>query len=194
MAYSLPGRVPPETLGAIELTSIARGVAVADAMVKRAAVEILDARAYCPGKFLIVVSGDVSSVEEAVTAGVDRAGASLFGKILIPNLAPGIISAINRETPVEEFETVGVVEAFSAVSIIDGADGAVKTTDITVQSINLLEGLGGKAYMILAGELTEVQAAVDAAVERIPPDMFVESAIVPAIATDVPPFFPGGSA
>lgn len=197
MAYSLPLRDIPETLGAVELTSIARGYLVADAMVKRAPVMVLDSRAYCPGKFLIVVSGDVASVEEAVDVAEELSGSSLFGRILIPNLSPQVIGAINREVELadgdERLETVGIVEAFSAVAIVDGADAAVKAADVVLQSVNLLEGLGGKAYLITAGLLTDVNAAVEAARARIPDDMFVEAQVIPQITRDVVSFFPGRS-
>ena len=197
MAYSLPLQEIPETLGAVELTSIARGYLVADAMVKRAPLRVLDARAYCPGKFLIVVSGDVASVEEAVTLAAETAGPSLFGSILIPNLSPQVVGAINREIVLPDnpdaVETVGVVEAFSAVALIDGADAAVKAAEVTLQSVNLLEGLGGKAFMILAGLLTDVQTAVEAARSRIPDDMFVETQVIPQVTSDIVSFFPGRS-
>ncbi|MCG8477679.1 MAG: BMC domain-containing protein, partial [Spirochaetales bacterium] len=78
MAYRLTVEPNPETLGALELTGIARGYAAVDTMLKRAPVRLIDARAYCPGKFLIVISGDVASVEEALATGCDHAGDALF--------------------------------------------------------------------------------------------------------------------
>ena len=181
----------PETLGAIELSSIARGVMLADLMVKKAPINLLDARAYCPGKFLILLSGDLASVEEALEIAVRMAGGALFADTLIPNLMPEVIHAINRKTSVSMQESIAVVEAFSAVSIIDAADAAMKAADVCLQSISLLEGLGGKAYFIMTGLRSDVTVAVEAALERIPPDMRVESQTISQISSELYPFFPG---
>jgi microcompartment protein CcmL/EutN len=55
-------------LAVIELSSIARGHRVADAMLKRAPVGLMRADAVSPGKFL-VVEGDVAAVDESFTSG-----------------------------------------------------------------------------------------------------------------------------
>ncbi len=62
------------SIGLIELSSVATGFAVEDAMLKAATVQILMARSICSGKFLIVIAGDVASVTTAVQAGAVVAG------------------------------------------------------------------------------------------------------------------------
>ena len=193
MAYQLVTNGIPDTLGAIELTSIARGYLVVDRMLKQAPVHVLDAGAYCPGKFLIVITGDVASVEEALEAGERAAERGFFGKLFIPNLSPPIIPAINREPTPEPGETIGIIESFSAVSVIDAADAAVKAAEITVESVNLLQGLGGKAFAVFSGELTDVTAAVEAGWSRVPEDMIVETQVIPQISRELIPFLPGRS-
>jgi microcompartment protein CcmL/EutN len=193
MAYRLTVDNLPETLGAIELTGIARGYMVVDQMVKKAPVRILDARAYCPGKFLIVLSGDVASVEEAVITGEQVAGNAFFGKLFIPNLSPSVIPAINREARPEPGDTLGVIESFSAVSAVDAADAAVKNADVTIESVNLLEGLGGKAFVLFSGELTDVTEALEAGLSRIPADMLVDSQVISQVSRELIPFLPGRS-
>ena len=47
-------------LGLIELTSIAAGFEVCDAMLKAAAVRLLLARSICSGKYMVLVAGDVA--------------------------------------------------------------------------------------------------------------------------------------
>jgi len=193
MAYRLTVDELPETLGAIELTSIARGYMVVDQMIKRAPVRLLDAGAYCPGKFLIIVSGEVAAVEEALEAGEHAAGTAFFGGLFIPNLSPPVIPAINRHPTPEPGDTVGVIESFSAVSAIDAADAAVKSAEVTIESVNLLEGIGGKAFLLLSGELTDVVAALEAGRGRIPEDMIVETQVISQISREIIPFLPGRS-
>ena len=61
-------RIEP-ALGLLELESIAAGIEVGDAMAKRAPVELLRAGTVHPGKYLVLVGGDVADVEEALEAG-----------------------------------------------------------------------------------------------------------------------------
>lgn len=193
MPYRLAVDRVPETLGALELTSIARGYRVVDQLLKRAPVELLDAGAYSPGKFFIVFSGDVASVEEALEAGELAAADSLVGRLFIPNLAAEVIPAVNRRPTPEPGESVGVLECFSAVSVIEGADRAVKAASIALESVNLLQGIGGKAFALFSGELTDVSASIEAALSVIPEEMVVETQVIPQVSRELIPFLPGRS-
>ena len=62
-----------KAIGMIEFGSIARGIYAADQMVKTSDVEIVTANSVCPGKYIAIVHGDVSSVETAVRRGEETA-------------------------------------------------------------------------------------------------------------------------
>ena len=57
-------------LGLLETNSIARGVIAGDAMLKAAEVTLLRAGAVCPGKYTVVIYGEVAAVAAAVHAEV----------------------------------------------------------------------------------------------------------------------------
>ncbi len=64
-------------LGLLEFESIAAGIVAGDAMVKRAPVGSIRAGTVQPGKYLVLVSGEVADVQEALDAGrkvADAAG------------------------------------------------------------------------------------------------------------------------
>lgn len=189
--YRIETDIIPQTLGALELTGIARGYQVADKILKKAPVRLLEARAYCPGRFFIVLSGDVSSVREAIAEGETAAGTYFFGKLIIPNLSMDIFPAINREIKEVPGESLGVVESLSAVGAIDGADAGIKGADVALESINLLRGLGGKAFTFFSGRISDVSAAVEAALGRIPPDMRVGGEVISNVSRELIPFLPG---
>ena len=52
-------------IGVVELISIARGYAAADAMLKAANVQLHAAKPVCPGKYAILVYGGVADVQSA---------------------------------------------------------------------------------------------------------------------------------
>lgn len=182
------------TLGSLELTSIALGFQAVDAMVKAAGIEVIDARAVCPGKFFIMVSGTVADTEESVAAGVDIAGRCLVGSFVIPNLSPKVLPAVNRALPAraaEADQAVGVVETFSAASAIYAADASVKGAEAVLESINLVNGIGGKAYYLLMGEVTDVEAGVESGRAAVEERDLVNTVIIPRIDPAVLAFFPG---
>lgn len=150
-----------ETIGFLELNSIARGFEAADAMLKAAQVNLHFARPNCPGKYNILISGEVSAVDASVQAGVAAAGYTLVEQLVIPRIHPQVIAAINMTQPCPEINAVGIMEYFSIAAAITGADSAVKSADISLLEVRLGTGIGGKSYVILTGDTSAVSQAVD---------------------------------
>ena len=130
-----------DSLGLIELTSIASGFLVCDAMLKAAAVSLVLSRSICSGKYMVMVRGDVAAVQAAVSAGIAGARFSVIDSFVIPNLHEAVFPAISASTKVEALEALGIVESFSVASLIEGADAAVKAgfTEILVMLMNRRE-------------------------------------------------------
>src|SRR6201999_3249147 len=95
-----------DSLGLIELTSIASGYLACDAMLKAAAVELVLSRSICSGKYMVMVRGDVSSVQAAVAAGVSGIRHSVIDTFVIPNLHETIFPAISAANKVEALEAL----------------------------------------------------------------------------------------
>jgi microcompartment protein CcmL/EutN len=152
------------SIGLIELSSVATGYLVEDVMLKAGNIQLLMARSICSGKFLIAVAGDVASVEAAVQAGAVAAGPSLIEKRQIARLHPSVLAAISNAVDVDprQLRSIGVIETFSAASIIEVADAAVKSANVTLLRIHLAMALGGKGFVLIAGDVASVQAAVAA--------------------------------
>lgn len=155
-----------ETIGFLELNSIAQGVRAADAMLKAAEVRLLFARPGCPGKYYILVSGEVAAVQASLDAGVGEGGAHVLDQVVIPRVHPQVIAAIHMSTAFEQVNAVGVLEYFSVTAAIQGADAAVKAADVTLVEVRLGTGIGGKSYVILTGDVAAVEAAAAAGVEE----------------------------
>jgi bacterial microcompartment shell protein len=149
-------------LGLIELTSIAAGFEVCDAMLKAAAVRLLLSRSICSGKYMVLVAGDVAAVAASVEAGAHVGRHSLIDSFVIPNIHESIPSAISGINKVEEMEALGIIESFSVASLIEGADAAVKTAEVKLIEIRLAMALGGKAFATLTGSVAAVSSAVEA--------------------------------
>lgn len=154
-------------IGLIELSSIAAGFAVTDAMLKASAVELMLARTICSGKYMVVVRGDVAAVQAAVDAGKAEGDFSVVDSFVIPNIHEQVFKALsgtNRNAPME---ALGVVESFSVASLIEGADAAVKAANVELLEVRLAMAMGGKAFCTLTGNVAAVQSAVDAGADVV---------------------------
>ncbi len=149
-------------LGLIELTSIAAGFEVCDAMLKAAAVRLLLSRSICSGKYMVLVAGDVAAVTASVEAGTHVGRHSLIDSFVIPNVHESIAPAISGLNKIETMEALGIIESFSVASLIEGADAAVKTAAVQLIEIRLAMALGGKAFATLTGSVAAVTSAVEA--------------------------------
>jgi bacterial microcompartment shell protein len=151
-------------LALVELSSIARGLVVADAMVKKAPVALLLARPVSSGKHVVLVSGEVADVAEALAAAVEVAGTTLVDRLFLALVADGVLAALRRAAPAPGADdAVGIFETATLASSVVAADAACKSAEVTLCELRLGDGLGGKAYFVVAGAQGDVEAALLAA-------------------------------
>ncbi|GBU09178.1 propanediol utilization protein PduT [Gammaproteobacteria bacterium] len=152
-------------IGLVELSSIAKGIAVVDAMLKAAEVELLVAKSICPGKYIAMVNGDVAAVSQAVDIAKKAGGHLLVDHFVIPNIHPSIMPAISGVTEVDVVNAISVIETYSVATAIEAADAAVKAASVIPIRIHMAFGIGGKCYFVLNGDVAAITAATEIAVE-----------------------------
>ncbi len=168
------------SIGLIELTSVAAGFQACDTMLKTADVDLVLSRSICSGKYMVLVRGDVAAVDSSVKAGIGSGHFSVIDSFVIPNVHESIFPAISGASKVEALEALGIVESFSVASLIEGADAAVKTANVELIEIRLAMALGGKAFATMTGDVAAVQAAVDAAAAVVGQrGMLVNKVVIP---------------
>ncbi len=164
----------------LELASIAIGMMTGDAMVKRAPVEVIYAGTVHPGKYLVLVGGDVACVEEALEAGRRTAAAALIDQIYLPGVASAVVAALRGTRCSITGEALGVVETHTVAATVGAADRGVKGAEVGLLEIRLADRLGGKAYCMFSGTVGDVEAAVDLAVAGLTsPDQLVAQVVIP---------------
>ncbi|MGZ8847899.1 MAG: BMC domain-containing protein [Pyrinomonadaceae bacterium] len=169
------------SIGLIELSSIASGYLVADAMLKAADTELLLSRSICSGKYMTMIRGDVAAVMASVQAGVSAARGFIVDTFVIPNLHESIFPAIYGTNKVDHLESLGILESFSVASLIEAADASAKAADVQLLEIRLAMALGGKAFVTMTGAVAAVQAAVDAGAQVLgAKGLLVNKIVIPA--------------
>jgi microcompartment protein CcmL/EutN len=172
-------------LAVVELSSIARGHRVADAMLKRAPVRLLRAEPVSPGKFVILIEGDVAAVDESFRVGADVAGDRTVDKLFLPQPHAGLWSALAGSAKAGAgVESLGIVETTTVAATVRAADAAAKAARVRITEMQLARGIGGKAFFTVTGPLGEVEAAVDAGVGVLDPPLVHTTEIIPAPHAD----------
>jgi microcompartment protein CcmL/EutN len=176
----MPGQ---DSIGLLEVSSIAVGYQVEDAVLKAAMVELVLARTICSGKYIVVVAGDVASVTSGVEAGAAAAAGALIEQRIIARVHPSVFPALSMSVDLQPTQTgaLGVIETFSASSIIDVADVAAKAANVILLRIHLAMAVGGKGFVLLTGDVASVGAAVEAGAARAADEgILVAQTVIPA--------------
>ena len=147
-------------LGVLEFNSIAIGIKCLDEMIKISPINIIDARTICPGKYLILISGDVASVEISINKGKEIGASYIVDELFLPMVHEDIIPAIKGKNKIENWDAVGLIETHSVISSIQAGDIAAKAGNVKIIEIRLAIGFGGKSYVKMLGDLNDVEIAV----------------------------------
>ncbi len=156
-------------LGVLELSSIARGVVVADAAVKRSPALLLASRAISGGKHLVMLEGGVAEVEYAMIAGREAARDLLLDQVELFQADAQVWPMLGAPVAPPDWsvddaaEAVAIIETRTVAGAIAAADAACKVADVVVRDVRFAVDLAGKAYFTLTGTLDAIEAAVIAA-------------------------------
>lgn len=150
------------TIGFLELNSIAKGILAADMMLKAAEIKLVSARPSCPGKYQILITGEVSAVESALRIGEESAKTNVVDRLLIPRVNPQVIEAINMSSMPSSLKALDILEFFSVTGAIIAADAAAKAANVSLIEIRLGTGIGGKSFVTFTGDVGAVEESVEA--------------------------------
>ncbi len=168
-----------KAIGMIEYKTVSAGVFAADIMVKTAEVDIIEAQTVCPGKYIAVISGQLSAVDAAVTAAKTKCGTHLINSFVLGNPHESIFPAIYGATEIQHISALGILETYDAASIIVAADIAAKTAIVDLIELRIARGMCGKSYMMLTGEVAAVEAAIKKARKKIGEDgLYLDSSVI----------------
>jgi len=178
-----------DALALLEVSSLARGVIVADAVAKRAPVDLLECAPVSPGKYLVLFAGNVAEVEESAAAGTAAAGDLLLDKLLLPGaheqLLPAIRAGPRGLAHAGRTDPAGIVELHSVASSLRAADAACKAAAVRLQLLHLACGIGGKGWFVLRGDLHAIEAAVLAATQAAGDGLLAGAEILAAPAGEL---------
>ena len=151
-------------IGVLELCSVARGVEVADAVLKEARVEMLFATPVQPGKYVMLFTGPVQDVRASAARGAQIAAGDLVDQLVIPQIHEQVVPMLRRKGGRINgaLDAIGIVETNTVASTVSAADIALKTATIDLVDLRIANGLGGKSFFTVTGEVSDVRSSVAA--------------------------------
>ena len=169
-----------KALGMVEYQTVSAGITAADLMIKTANIEVLQATVICPGKYITLISGELSAITAAIDAAKVQLGDKLTDSFVLGNPHEDIFPAIYGGANIENAKALGILETFSTPAVIVAADTAAKTSDVTLIELRIARGMGGKSYMLLTGDVAAVSAAIESARAKIGDDgLLLDSSVIP---------------
>ncbi len=169
-------------LSLIEFSSIAAGIQAADAMVKRAPIDVIQAGTVQPGKYLVLVGGLTADVEESLAAGREVGRDAILDSVFLPQVHPAVVAALRGGRSPEASEALGVLETTSVAAAIRAADAGVKGAQVELVEVRLADGLGGKGIVLYSGLVADVEIAVALGVDSLEsPDQLLRQVVIPQL-------------
>jgi microcompartment protein CcmL/EutN len=169
-------------LALVEFGSIAGGILAADAMIKKAPINVIKTGTVQPGKYLVLIGGSVADVEESLAAGEMVGGRHLLDTIFLPDVHPEVVESIGGGRIPDANDAVGVVETTTVSAAIHAADAGIKGAYVHLIEVRLADGLGGKGITLFSGLVADVEAAVEIGSEALfDPNLLVETVVIPKL-------------
>lgn len=159
------GKTMGPCIGLLELATIPRGVDVANSILWEADIEVLFSSPVQPGKYVILFTGSVEDVRSSLRRGAELAESGLVDQLIIEQVHDQVEQALRRRGGQinGELDAIGVVETTTVASAVIAADVALKTATVDLMDLRIANGLGGKSFFTLTGEVSDVRSAVAAA-------------------------------
>lgn len=175
-------------IGLLELSSVARGVEVADAVLWQGDVELLFSSPVQPGRYVLLFTGSVQDVSTSLERGLEVAGERLVDRLVIEQVHEQVERGLRRAGGRinGSLDAVGVVETTTVASTIVAADQALKTATVDLLDLRIANGLGGKSFFTLTGEVSDVRSAVAAGARSADSSgSLVDQVVIPRPHTDL---------
>ncbi len=169
-------------IGMLEVKSIAKGMALCDAMVKSAQVELLSAASGCPGRYTILLGGETASVRTALNTGIALGGNKIFDSFFLANLHPQVLEYFGKKNREAGYGAVGIAEYSSVAAAVLGADKALKAAQVTLIEFRHGFCVGGRGYFTLTGDVGAVRSAMERATQGA--HKLIDVEIIPRPAPD----------
>ena len=173
-----------KSIGALEFRSISKGIEVSNEVVKKAFVEVSYLKSICPGKFFLIVNGEV---KEAIEFGEKLGEKYLVGSFIINSIHHDIINALKGKYSQKNIEdkAIGIMETGKVSSGILALDKTLKSSEVNLVKLQLAFGIGGKLVYIVSGDLSSVENGMREGQSILQEKDIINVSIIPFVHSEI---------
>ncbi|MDV9756720.1 BMC domain-containing protein [Clostridioides difficile] len=175
-----------KSIGAIEFKSIAKGIEVSNEMIKKSSVDVLYLKSICPGKFLIIVGGETSYINECVDYGIKLGEGYIVDNFVINATSQEILDGFkNKYQKLDSIVSIGVVESSKVCAGIKMLDKTLKSGDLVLVKLQLSFAIGGKLVYIVAGDLSSLEYALKESENVVREKEVIYKTVIPSVDSQI---------
>lgn len=153
-------------IATLEFRDIAVGMHATDALLKKAPISLLKCGTISHGRYLTLIAGSTASVEESYAEGLFWGQDNLLDHVFLPDVADPLYEAIFGHRVACGEGAIGIIETETSSCNILATERMLKGTPVTLVELRIADSLlHGKGVSIVYGELYDVEAAVEMAVD-----------------------------
>ncbi|KJB85509.1 carboxysome shell protein [Paenibacillus sp. E194] len=176
-------------IGVVELRSISKGYETADRMLKTSPVSVHHMKPICPGKFLIMMSGDTADVQAAMEAARAEANDFRISDFELHGVHSEIVEGLKRSNASLPVDALGIVETSTVSSGIYALNEALKQSDIHVKRMNLGMAIGGKFLAVFTGSVSDVEQGMKVFVSSMDQKRIIHYSVIPSPSEEMKQHF-----
>ncbi|MEZ4271004.1 MAG: BMC domain-containing protein [Myxococcota bacterium] len=166
-----------DALALFEIDGMPCAIAAQDVALKKAPVSVLACCPISPGKAILIITGDIASVESSTAEILELAGSRRLDHLYLPGIHPEVVAALRGQRLGGTGESLAIIETASVAAALESADAARKGAEVKIGRLHPASGYGGRGYFTLWGMLPDLQAAMECAIEvagvRLLDDMII---------------------
>lgn len=155
-------------LAGLDLRHLPAGLQVMDAWLKQAAAEVLFADAIEPGRWLLLLTGDLAALQEGMRVGLEVGAQDVVGQLWLPQAHGQLLAALRGQVlapahAVAAELALGTLQTADLLGLLAATDRALKADAVALLRLRLAGGLHGQGHVALAGDYQAVLAGLAAA-------------------------------
>ncbi len=149
----------------LEFKNISSALSILNDLLLKFPVQIFMNRRICPGRYIILLEGNESDVEECVK--YSSALKTVCSKP-IHSISDEVISTLKKKTLPKSGDSIAVFEFIHAIDAIRMADLGIKKDGVIINKIDFSIGLFGKGLLFCSGNNAELNNFKNSVLDFLP--------------------------
>lgn len=166
------------SIAVFEFKSISKGTEVTDEMIKLAEVQIIIFRVICPGRLLVILSGDNEAIKTVFNNGNEAGNGQILDSSLISGVENMVIKALTTRIMMPHKGALGLFETITISSGIKALDSTLKGGNLNLVKLQMASGISGRLVFTVSGDVSDVEQGLKSGENAIEARRIINTSII----------------